>query len=252
MTDYSDLLEKIVRINQKILPDNLVGIYLHGSAAMGGFHPEKSDIDLLIVVKKDIPDEEKRRYMNNIIQLNELAPEKGIELSIVTEAVCHPFIYPTPFLLHFSKAYLKWYQKNPSDYIKQMKGTDKDLAAHFTIIYHRGKKLYGKAIKEVFSEVPEQDYFDSIWLDIKEAKLDILKEPIYITLNLCRVMAFKQEKLILSKQEGGKWGIQHLPHIFQPLILEALRAYEAGEAMNFSSSQAVDFANYIIEQLTIN
>lgn len=51
---------------------------------------------------------------------------------------CNPFVYPTPFGLHFSAAHLKWFQENPDDYVKKMNGTDKDLAAHFTIINHCG------------------------------------------------------------------------------------------------------------------
>ena len=90
---------------------------------------------------------------------------------------------------------------------KVKKYTDKDLAAHSTIIYHRRKCLYGNDIKDVFGAVSKKDYFDSIWSDIEEAETEIMDNPTYIILNLCRVLAYKKEELILSKQEGGKWGI---------------------------------------------
>ena len=144
--EYEDLLERFVSRSKEILGNNLTGIYLHGSAVMGCFQPGKSDIDLLVVVKEEIPDEAKRQFMDMVVELNKQAPAKGLELSIVKENVCNPFIYPTPFELHFSVAHLSWYQSNPQDYIEKMKGTDKDLAAHFTIIYHRGQVLYGKKI----------------------------------------------------------------------------------------------------------
>jgi hypothetical protein len=35
MKDYNDLLERFVQQNAEILGDELVGIYLHGSAVMG-------------------------------------------------------------------------------------------------------------------------------------------------------------------------------------------------------------------------
>ena len=151
MEKLESLLENFVRQSKNILGDNLTGIYLHGSAVMGCFNSKKSDIDLLIVVNDDISNEIKMQYMDMVVELNREAPEKGIELSIVKEAVCKPFVYPTPFELHFSIAHLNWYQSNPADYVERMKGTDKDLAAHFTVIYHRGKTLYGKEIKSVFS-----------------------------------------------------------------------------------------------------
>lgn len=150
MIKFRNLLEEFVMQSKNILKDNLTGIYLHGSAVMGCFNDKKSDIDLLIVVKNDVPKEIKRQYMDMVVDLNKNAPEKGIELSIVKECVCNPFVYPTPFELHFSIAHLNWYESNPKDYVEKMKGTDKDLAAHFTIIYHRGKTLYGRDIKSVF------------------------------------------------------------------------------------------------------
>ena len=48
--------EEFTKNVTEIFADNLVGIYLHGSAVMGCFNPEKSDIDLIVVVKNDIPD----------------------------------------------------------------------------------------------------------------------------------------------------------------------------------------------------
>ncbi len=39
---------------KEILQDNLVGVYLHGSAVMGCYNPAKSDIDLIVVVKDSI------------------------------------------------------------------------------------------------------------------------------------------------------------------------------------------------------
>ena len=138
------LLRKFTTESHRILGENLTGIYLHGSAVMGCFNSEKSDIDLIIVVKNEVADPIKKQFMDMVVELNKQAPEKGLELSIVKEEVCKPFVYPTPFELHFSVAHLNWYQTNPEDYVTKMKGTDKDLSAHFTIIYHRGQVLYGK------------------------------------------------------------------------------------------------------------
>ncbi len=251
MEEYSNLLAGFVLQNKLILKDNLIGIYLHGSAVMDCFNPENSDIDLLVVVKDDIPNDIKRCYMDMIVELNKQAPPKGIELSIVKECVCNPFVYPTPFELHFSIAHLDWYRANPEKYVEEMKGTDKDLAAHFTIIYHRGKTLYGKGIQSVFTEVSQEAYLDSIWCDIKDARDEIAENPMYIILNLCRVLAYKKEHLILSKQEGGKWGLNHIPiPDYKHMILAALREYQTGESMSLNNAAATDFSAYMLEQIT--
>ena len=243
------ITDRIVKFSKDILKDNLVGVYLHGSAAMGCFNDKTSDIDVLVVIDRDMTDEVKRQYMDMVVQLNAFAPKKGIELSIVRKAVCKPFVYPTPFELHFSIAHLEWYKNNPQDYIMKMNGTDKDLAAHIMITYHRGLCLYGEEIRSVFEDVGQTAYFDSIWSDIEQAEVDILEAPVYITLNLCRVLAYKQEKLILSKQEGGKWGLHHVPEQYRILIQKALDEYASVGSMEFDEKEALDYAKYMVERI---
>ena len=58
-----DLIEEFAKQSKRILQDNLVGVYLHGSAVMGCFNPDRSDIDLIVVVERPIPDAVKRDYL---------------------------------------------------------------------------------------------------------------------------------------------------------------------------------------------
>ena len=143
-------------------------------------------------------------------------------MSIVLREVCKPFVYPTPYELHFSAGHLNWYKDDPDDYIRRMNGTDKGLAAHFTIIGKRSRCLYGAPIEEVLSEVPSGDCMDSIWYDVEGAGEEITKYPMYLTLNLARVLAYKEEGLVLSKRDGGDWALQRLPAKYRPLIEDAL------------------------------
>ena len=244
-----DIINKFVNKTQDILKENLIGIYLHGSAVMGCFNPEKSDIDLIVVVNDKMSGAIKKAYMDMVVNLNSYAPAKGIEMSIVRKEVCNPFIYPTPFELHFSAMHLKWYKDNPEDYIRKMNGTDKDLAAHFTIIKKRGKCLYGLSIEDVFSEVPKADYMDSIWNDIAEAPEDITENTMYLTLNLARVLAFAKDGLVLSKKEGGEWGLKNVPEEFHPLIEEALSDYGSSVAPQYDQDLAVKYAEYMLESI---
>ena len=237
--------------SKRILGDNLVGVYLHGSAVMGCFNPEKSDVDLLVVVKEEPTDTVKRAFMDMVVSLNETGPAKGIEMSIVERSVCKPFAYPTPFVLHFSKMHLDRYRNNPEDYIAKMKGTDRDLAAHITVIRARGMCLCGAPIDEVFGEVPKQDYMDSLWYDIADAEDDIAEDTMYLTLNLARVLAFLQDGSVLSKKEGGEWGLKNLPESYHGLLREALSEYR-GETPGYDISAAKEYAGAMLRLIRNN
>ena len=232
-----------------ILGDNLAGIYLHGSAVMGCFNPGKSDLDLIVVVNEPVSDTVKKDFMDMVVELNESAPAKGLELSVVTRNVCDPFVYPTPFELLFSVAHLGWYRNDPDDYIQKMNGTDKDLAAHFTIIRSRGQCLYGVPMDEIFSPVPRDDYMDSIRNDIAEAVDEIGDNTMYLTLNLARVLAYKEEDLVLSKKEGGNWALMNTPTQFHPLIQDAMTEYAESKIIKYDSELAIQYASYMLNRI---
>ena len=90
---YQNILDEIINKSKEILGENLIGIYLHGSMAMRCFNPDKSDIDLIIVIEDDMSDAQKLVLMEHIVLLNRQASRKGLEISVVKKKYCKPFVY---------------------------------------------------------------------------------------------------------------------------------------------------------------
>ena len=247
---YDSLINEYTAQAERILKDNLVGVYLHGSAAMGCFRPEKSDLDLLVVVERPLSDPVKRAFLDMTVRLNAQGPHKGIEMSIVLRRDLKPFVYPTPYELHFSAGHLDWYRSDPDDYIRRMNGTDKDLAAHCTILKTRGVCLCGAPIDAVLSEVPKEDYLDAILYDVEHAEEEITAYPLYLTLNLARVLAFQEEGRVLSKKEGGEWAQTRLPAEFRPLLIAALKDYCDNAAVTYDEVILKRYARYVRERIS--
>ncbi len=97
--------------------------------------------------------------------------------------------------------------------------------------------------------MPRNDYLDSIWNDIEGAEEDILEDPVYIILNLCRVAAFLKNDLVLSKKQGGEWAIENLPSKYHPLISGALQSYEYGENVDIEYGEGKKFAAYMVHSI---
>lgn len=244
-----ELLEIISGEYCSILGDKLVGIYVHGSIAFGCFHWEKSDIDFLVVVKEALVPAEKEKLIEVLMDMENECPPKGFEMSVVLEKNCTSFVYPTPFELHFSKAHIESCRKNMKEYCSTMHGTDKDLAAHITVIRKTGFALCGRAITEVFDKVPREDYLDSIKCDIENAEHEIMDNPVYIILNLCRVLAYSEESLVLSKEQGALWGLENLPVCYEPVVRAAQRAYGSGETFFADGRLMKDFSRYMKDRI---
>ena len=172
-------------------------------------------------------------------------------MSIVRfEDIC-PFIYPTPYIFHFSTAHVIAAAEDPLSYVRRMKGTDRDLAAHFTVIKKRGKVLFGKPVDEVFDVIDRKYYLDSILSDIEDAGTDILRDPVYFILNLLRVLAYIEDGQVLSKREGGEWGISHLDRRWHDLINNALYEYGHSVKKEYSDKDLISFAGYITDIIRI-
>ncbi len=225
------LLMRVCDAYRRILGEKLVGFYLHGSITFGCFTWATGDIDFLVVVDAPLTQPEKEALIRVLLDLDAEAPSKGFEMSVVLRGVCDPFQHPTPFELHFSNAHKARAAADLAAYCRDMHGVDPDLAAHCTVLRHRGETLFGEPIASVFGVVPRAAYVDSILGDVGAAVQDIADNPVYVTLNLCRVLAYLAEGVVLSKQEGGAWGLAHLPGEYHPLLQAVLAAYGGGTAV---------------------
>ncbi|MFP4460572.1 MAG: aminoglycoside adenylyltransferase domain-containing protein [Thermotogota bacterium] len=221
-----NILETIEHEYKKILKERLIGLYLHGSLAMGCFHPKISDIDFLVVVNNTLSDKEKRALIQTLIDLDDVKPAKGLEMSVLLLKETQHFTYPTPFILHYGESHKERFIKK--GYLCE-NGKDPDLAAHITVLKNRGKLICGKAIEAVFSNVPKEDYLKALMYDMDDAQALINENPVYFTLNICRTLCYLKEGKILSKVEGGHWGLINLPKRFHKIIQQSLNAYKSGE-----------------------
>ena len=243
------LLQQIKNAYLVVLGDTLSGFYVHGSLAFGCFSWERGDLDFLVVVSKEPTWEQKQALIQILLDLDDKAPQKGFEMSVVTEDAVKTFVYPTPYVLHYSNAWRDAYRTDLAGTCRRLRGTDPDLAAHITVTRAVGYALYGKPIDEVFAPVPAADYLDSITLDIENAKEDIGENPVYVTLNLCRVLGFLRDGAVLSKESGGLWGLANLPAEFVPFVAGALAYYRDGDALDYDRETGQRFAEYMTAEI---
>ena len=227
--NVKNVLNELVQELRNILGDNLVGIYLHGSLAMGGFNPASSDIDIIVVAKDKLISQVKVDLRAKLQLLSKRLLSKGFDMSVVKLNVLKQFEHPTPYEFYFHYSNIA-----ANKQIEDDGAYDSNLTIHFAITKERGICLYGKPIAAIFPDVPKLYYLQSIAHDAEWSLNNIQKGPdtgkclvpVYAVLNFCRALAFIKEELIASKIEGAEWGLEHLPEEYKPLIQEALEEYK--------------------------
>lgn len=226
------VLQQNVDLMKEVLDggsSELVGVYLHGSLTMGGFNPLLSDIDYIAVVKNKITLEQKLKLVKGLLTFadNPHTPAKGIEMHVVVQDALTHFQHPAPYEFHYGKDWNEKYRNNEIDLTKN--NLDADLAAHVMVTYQRGTCIYGQPIESVFTAIPEEYYWDSIFSDVKNAVEDICDNPVYHILNLCRVLIYSQTKQVMSKIEGGYSALGCNDSQYHSLIKKALAVYEENQ-----------------------
>jgi streptomycin 3"-adenylyltransferase len=165
---------------------------------------------------------------------SETRPTTGdLELSIITTYNAKSKPNPMPYELHYSH---EWYEKVMGDEVEYSSNkTDLDINSHLAYVTTRGVKLFGKPINEAFGK-PDWNSFQAAIIDDFNWIIDnehILESPFYCTLNICRVLRYTQEPHhAFSKDEGGEWGLKHLPKNYHKLIQESLDVYHSPEVVD--------------------
>jgi len=238
-----------VRGVRQLLGPNVVGIYLFGSLAMGGFNLRASDVDLLVVADTRIALDSKRKLAHLLLKLSKNpAP---LEVTFLSRAQLDPWRYPTRFEFHFSESWRRKFSVDLRGAIRELShARDDDLGVQVPLARERGRRLYGKNAEEVLPEVPRADTVDSAINDFVWARRRSRRFPVYFVLNSCRIAALLLTGRFYSKEEGASWALDRFPSKQRTRIRRALSAYHRGITNTpMLRSELVDFGNWISREI---
>ena len=124
---------------------------------------------------------------------------------------------------------------------------DPDLASHFNVINVINDRMdFGKPSIEVFSKVPKEYIIDSNYSDILDCVEEIVNNPVYCILNICRFYALIRDDLTLSKYDGGKWALDNIDIGYNDIIGQAMNDYMSDTDCTYDNKRLKAFANEVI------
>jgi len=195
----------------RLMPDS-IGIYVHGSAALGDFGPA-SDLDVLVVVD-DGPEREWDAIGKALLAA--VTDEPPVELSVVGLAAAAAPAPPWPFLLHVNSGQQRW--------VAGGDGGDPDLVAHYAVVRAAAVVLHGADAHTVVGPVGREELLAYLSGELAWGCAEA--DQRYAILNACRAVAYADEDLLLSKVAGGQWWLEH--HGPDEVVTAALAAQHAG------------------------
>ncbi len=182
---------------RETLGDALTGVYLHGSAVLGGFDPRRSDIDTLAVSAR-LP-----------------CPAAGLEFGLVTESSAKTLTPAPLFEVDMSSSP----ERDDQVAFGSAGEGGTDYVMHFASCSDDGVVLHGTNPASMFVSIPRsyllRAFRGELGWALDHAPLE------YQVLNACRAWRYLDEGVLCSKIDGGQWARRRVQ---DPQIIDAALA----------------------------
>jgi Domain of unknown function (DUF4111)/Nucleotidyltransferase domain len=214
------LLDKLVPGITDALGDNLVGMYLCGSLALGGFEPQTSDVDLLVVTEHPLSDTE----MTLLAALHERFSTTDNEFAQEYEV----YYLDRDSIRRFAPGQ-QHMKVGPDEALHRVEHRPNWVLERWTV-RECGIALTGPDQKSLIDPVPPEDlrsaaagelrvrlrdWSDGSW---PRSELSHLGAQAYEVETVCRALFTIETGEMSSKGDAVRWAFLTLPERWHPLI----------------------------------
>lgn len=254
LTEHPRINELLAQVNtniQETLKDNLIGIYLYGSATAGDFDPVLSDVDLLAVTKSEILDEDLvvLEKMHNKLTTENPNWKDRIEVVYINEND----------LKNFKKPEIRGAKIGPGEALHFIE-IGKDWLINWYNVRQNSITLYGPNADAIIPFISQDEYKQSIkdkTLLWKEALDEYTPESTrgsvaYAVFTLCRSLYSMENGEQASKKKSAEWASTKFPE-WKNLIDKATewrkKQWRDNQEVGAELSNAIDFLKFAIDKV---
>ena len=209
---------------KEVLENQLVGVYLYGSAVMGGLRAD-SDVDILVLTNGSLSESARGELAKRLMQISGRSGEstgiRPVEVTVVNQKDVIPWHFPPKYELMYGEWLREHFERG------EIPGAtyDPDLTLLLAQLEKKSIALFGPKIDEVLEPIP--------WEDIQRAMKDSLPGLIAslkgdernVILTLARMWFTASTGAFSSKDQAAEWAIPQLPEEQAALLDLARKAY---------------------------
>ncbi|MFE0020245.1 aminoglycoside adenylyltransferase family protein [Amycolatopsis sp. NPDC059021] len=214
-----DQLREIVRLFGG--RPEVLGVYLHGSAVLGGLRPA-SDLDVLVVSQRRMDDRERRALLDALLGISGFeAGLRPVELTVVVQSDVRPWRYPPvgDFL------YGEWLREDLEAGEPPQPEPMPDLALVITMARRGDRPLAGPPPARVLDPVPRADLVRAGMAGLPELLDTVDHDTRNVVLTLARIWSTLASGGIRSKDAAADWALARLPPEHRAVLAHAKELY---------------------------
>lgn len=225
-----------------VLDERLTAVYLHGSAVLGGFRWDRSDLDLLAVTQVGLSDADLTQIVAGLASHE--YPANGLELSVLTEDEARAPHCPAPlFELHVGT---EGWDRRLKVVDGRRRGGDPDLVLHLLVCLLAGEAVIGPTPDTVLTAPPVDAVRRAV---VEEIDWSLANDPPpeYVVLTAARAWCYFATGQVLSKVDAGGWTLRQLPAGGEAAAtVDAAVARQTGSGEGPTRRQADAFAREVL------
>ena len=243
--DQQPYLDQVVSTLRDDLGPELVGVYLHGSVAMGAFTPGRSDIDALAVCAVRLSAERSTTLGEALAAIPRPSSGGDLEFTLVAEKEVRAHSAAPAYEIHVRTHDEPFVVDGHDD------EGDENLVIDFAMARARGRSLFGPDPAGMFPEPDRAALIRAFRGELEMARrmgaswweshdLPESASMTYQVLNGARSLRYLDTGELGSKAEGAAWLERHDSNPDVHALLAAALTYQRGGAPTQPDQRVVD------------
>jgi predicted nucleotidyltransferase len=240
------VLKLLLHEAQSVLGTYFVGLYLHGSLALGDFDPGHSDIDFLVVTAEELPEKliPDLETMHQRIWNSELEWAAKLEGTYIPKDSLYRYHAADPPRPHINERKFLFFPNENYWVISRY------------ILREKGVVVNGLPIRPLIAPISPEELREAVVSGLIEGWIPRLNErdwlvppghQSYIALTCCRALYTVEFGKIASKPVSARWALTVLDNQWTDLIESAL-AWHYGEPHG-DIEKTLQLMRYTLEQV---
>ncbi|HFI0337588.1 TPA: aminoglycoside nucleotidyltransferase ANT(9) [Streptococcus suis] len=230
----------------ELLDNMLIGVYLYGSAVMGGLRMN-SDVDILVITNQSLSEKTRRNLTNRLMlisgKIGNIKDMRPLEVTVINQKDIVPWHFPPKYEFMYGEWLREQFEKGEipeSTY-------DPDLAILLAQLRKNSINLLGPKATEVIEPVPMTDIRKAIKESLPGLIASINGDERNVILTLARMWLTASTGEIRSKDLAAEWAIPQLPDEHAILLDKARKAYlgECVDKWEGMESEVAELVNHM-------
>ena len=240
---------QVTNILDSLLYTQVIGVYLYGSATLGGFHPD-SDIDILVILKDRMSDSARKSLTGELLQLSGkvgCAAKRPLEVTVLNQKD----VLTNQFPPKCEYLYGEWLRA-------KMEAGEFPQACYrpdiLILLWQACKSsiaIKGEAVEKLIPPVSFAKIRRAIALSLPDLMQDLKGDERNVLLTLARMWFTLETEEVTAKDAAADWALPKVPEQLAPVLKMAKEAYlgYAQDTWQTIGDQVTLLADYLQQRI---